>query len=85
MDYETYTEKEMLEFARSMCRKVWNTCLLLSAMETGRIDRSKAIREYGPGEDSLLGLLARYKQDRRQMMRDLGRRKKIPVAWPPKR
>ena len=78
MDYETYSEKEMLEFSRAMarawCDKVWKTCLLLSAMETGRIDRNTAIREYGHGEQSLCNLLARFKADRRMMVRTFGRR-----------
>lgn len=78
-DYETFTDKEVLEMIHSTCTKVWNTCLLLSLVETGRIGRATAIAEYGLGGENLQKIMERFKQDRRAMARMFSARRRTKV------
>ena len=68
-DNEYFTSAEVIEMIKSSCAKVWNTCLLVSLVDTGRIGRATAICEYGLGADNLDGILEKFKKDRRLMMK----------------
>jgi len=70
-DDEKYTEKEMLEFARGLCTKIWRTCLFLSLVDSGRISKKIAVEWHGCGEIDLMNCLNKFVKERRAMQLEI--------------
>lgn len=68
-DDEYFTSAEVIEMIKSSCAKVWNTCLLVSLVDTGRIGRATAICEYGLGAENLEGIMEKFRKDRHLMIK----------------
>ena len=69
-DFGMYSDEEVLEIVRDIARKVWNTCIIVSLMDLGRIGRATAITQYGLGAENLYRIHKRYKKAQREMVRN---------------
>lgn len=68
-DYETFTEKEVLEMIRSSCQKVWDTCVLLSLLNEGKINKPSFLLKYPSFKRDLCENIYKFKRDRREWVR----------------
>lgn len=68
-DYERFSEKEVLEMIKSSCQKVWDTCVLLSLLNDGKIDKPAFLLKYPSFERNLSDNIYKFRRDRREWAR----------------
>lgn len=72
-DFGMFSEDEVIAITKDIARKVWNTCIIVSLMDMGRIGRATAIQQYGLGAENLFRIHKRYKKAQREMIKDFHR------------